>query len=253
MLVKNFIKSNNNREIAFVRSFYDGKLKKLPGVVFLSGFRSDMEGTKALALEKFFISEKRDFLRFDYSGHGTSSGNFSDLCLSDWLEDSIAVIEQLTEGPQILVGSSMGGWISLLLAEKIPQRIKGIVGIATAPDFTEDGFWRNFSINQRKELNEIGYVDLPTAYDNEPYRITKKLIEDGRKHLIFGKKKLYDFPVRLLQGTNDADVKIEVPLKLLEEISCPDLRLTLVKGADHSFSSKNCLEIITDSIAAVSK
>ena len=123
MLVKNFIKSNNNREIAFVRSFYDGKLKKLPGVVFLSGFRSDMEGTKALALEKFFISEKRDFLRFDYSGHGASSENFSDFCLSDWLEDSIAVIEQLTEGPQVLVGSAMGGWMSRLLAENICQKI----------------------------------------------------------------------------------------------------------------------------------
>ncbi len=253
MAIKEHIRVNNNRQIAFVRSFYNDKPKKSPGVVFLGGFRSDMEGTKALAMENFFASEKRDFLRFDYSGHGSSSGGFSEFCISDWVEDSLAVIEQLTEGPQILVGSSMGGWISFLLAEKIPKKIKGIIGIAAAPDFTQHGFWQNFSIEQKKELNKIGHIDIPSIYDSEPYRITKLLIEDGRKNLIFGKKKVYSFPVRLLQGTADEDVKIEVPLKLLEEITCSDLTLTLVKDANHSFSSDKCLEIIFDAISAVSK
>ena len=250
-MVKEFIKFDNNREIAFVRSFYDTKEKKLPGVIFLGGFRSDMNGTKALALEDFCISQKRDFLRFDYSGHGSSAGVFSDGCISDWLEDSRNIIGKLCEDNQILVGSSMGGWLAFLLANKIKKKIKGLVGIAAAPDFTETGFWQSFTLTERKQLDEIGYVDVASDYD-EPYRITKKLIEDGRKHLIFGKSKNYDFPIRLLQGTADAAVNIEVPLQLLDETSSPDIRLTLIKGADHSFSSERCLKAIFQSVEDLS-
>lgn len=248
-----FLKCNNNREIAFVRSFCDNRVKKLPGVVFLGGFKSNMEGTKALALENFCSKEERDYLRFDYSGHGCSSGEFNNLCISDWLEDSLNIIKELTKGPQILVGSSMGGWISLLLAEQVPQKIHAFVGIAAAPDFTEEGFWKDFTKDQKEKLSEQGYIDLPSAYEDGPYRITKQLIDDGRKNLIFGKKKTYGFPVRLFQGTADVDVKINVALKLLEEITCPNIRLTLIKGADHSFSSEECLMAICDSIQAISK
>ena len=250
-MVKNFIKFDNNREIAFVRSFYDVKGKKLPGVIFLGGFRSDMNGTKALALEKFCFSQKRDFLRFDYSGHGASSGAFTDGCISDWLEDSRNIICKFCDNDQILVGSSMGGWLAFLLADIIPKKIKGMVGIAAAPDFTETGFWQSFTPNERKQLNDIGYVDVPSDYD-EPYRITKKLIKDGRKHLIFGKSKNYDFPIVLLQGTADSAVKIEVPLQILEETSSPDIQLTLIKDADHSFSSNRCLKAIFQSIEDLS-
>ena len=141
----------------------------------------------------------------------------------------------------------MGGWLAFLLAKLIPNKISAVVGIAAAPDFTEIGFWQSFTIAERKQLNEIGYVDVASEYD-EPYRITKKLIEDGRKHLFFGKNKNYEFPVRLLQGTADSAVKIEVPMQILEETSSPDIRLTLIKGADHSFSSSRCLKAIFQSI-----
>ena len=253
MVIKDFIKTDSNREIAFVRSFYDKNVNKCSGIVFLPGFRSDMEGTKAKALEKFCQKNNKDFLKFDYSGHGASSGEFESLCISDWLDDSLNVINALTTGPQILVGSSMGGWISFLLAKKIPKKIKGIVGIAAAPDFTEDGFWNNFSAHQKQIIEKVGYLDIPNQYSEEPYRITKKLIEDGRQNLIFGTTKVFNFPVRLLQGTADKDVKLCVPLKLLEEIECPNMRLTLVQGADHSFSSEECLDLIYESIRAIDK
>ncbi len=222
-----------------------------PGVVFLGGFRSDMSGTKALHLEAWAKARGRAFIRFDYSGHGQSDGRFEDGAIGDWAEDAAAVIGALTEGPQVLVGSSMGGWIAFLIGRAMPERVAGIVGIAAAPDFTEDGFWDGFSDEERQALVEAGRVERPSEYSEEPLVITRRLIEDGRRHLILHDPLPLPFPVRLLQGTDDVDVDLSVPLRLMDHAEGRDLRLTLVKGADHRFSTPACLRLIERSIDEV--
>ncbi len=222
-----------------------------PGVVFLGGFRSDMQGTKALHLDDWAAQTGRGFLRFDYSGHGDSSGDFLDGCIGDWAADARAVIEALTDGPQVLVGSSMGGWIALLLARAMPQRVAGLVTIAAAPDFTEQGFWAGFDPAQRQALTTQGRVELPSDYSDDPYVITQKLITDGRDHLILNQPLSLPFPVRMLQGTADADVPMQWALDLLAHAKGDDLHLTLVKGADHRFSTPECLDLILRAVAEV--
>jgi len=241
-----FLDTPQGRRIAYHRT--EGKR---PGVVFLGGFRSDMEGTKALALETWAMAEGRAFLRFDYSGHGRSSEDFEAGCIGDWAEDARAAVEGLTEGPQVLVGSSMGGWIALLLAIRVPQRVAGLVGIAAAPDFTEDSMWEGFSTSQRSALAQAGKVELPSEYSELPYVITRRLIEDGRRHLVLRQPLRLDVPVHLLQGTQDKDVPVSVALRLIEHAQGDDIRLTLVKGADHRFSTPECLTLITRTVAAV--
>jgi pimeloyl-ACP methyl ester carboxylesterase len=219
-----------------------------PGVVFLGGFRSDKEGTKALYLEDWDQRRGRAFLRFDYSGHGQSSGNFLDGSIGDWLEDSVAIMAALTAGPQVLVGSSMGGWIALLLARMMPEKVAGLVTVAAAPDFTEDSMWADFTADQRSELLEKGLIELPSDYSDEPYVITRKLIEDGRRQLVLRDPLNLPFPTRFLQGTEDNDVDVSVALRLLQHSEGGDIRLTLVKGADHRFSDPDCLALTAQAI-----
>lgn len=242
-----YLDTPQGRRIAYNRTPGAG-----PGIVFLGGFRSDMEGTKALHLEAWAKAQGRAFLRFDYSGHGQSSGAFTDGGIPDWAEDARAALDALTEGPQILVGSSMGGWIALLLAREMPHRIAGLVGIAAAPDFTEDSMWAGFSEAQRRALLEAGRVELPSDYDDGPYVITRRLIETGREALVLRDPLPLPFPSRFLQGTADADVELSVALRLLDHASGPDIRLTLVKGADHRFSSPACLALIEATVAELS-
>ncbi|MXW87927.1 MAG: alpha/beta hydrolase [Boseongicola sp. SB0667_bin_21] len=219
-----------------------------PGVVFLGGFRSDKEGTKALDLEQWAQEAGRAFLRFDYSGHGESSGDFLDGTIGDWASDAAAIVNVLAEGPQILVGSSMGGWISLLLARRMPERIAGLVTIAAAPDFTEDGYWNAFDEDQKSTLESEGHIALPSDYSDEPYIVTKRLIEDGRRNLVLRDPLPLPFPVRFLQGTADEAVSTSTALRLLEHADGLDMRLTLVKGADHRFSDPSCLALIRQTI-----
>ncbi|MDR5652191.1 alpha/beta hydrolase [Ruixingdingia sedimenti] len=239
-----FLTTPHGRRIAYHRTPGRG-----PGVVFLGGFRSDMTGTKAVHLQDWAERTGRAFLRFDYSGHGASSGDFLDGAIGDWAEDAAAAIAALTEGPQVLVGSSMGGWIALLTARAMPERVAGLVGIAAAPDFTEDSMWAGFDTLQRRQLIEDGRVALPSDYADEPYIITRRLIGDGRRHLVLRAPLPLPFPVRLLQGTADTDVPVAVALRLLDHADSPDLRLTLVKGADHRFSTPDCLALIETAIA----
>lgn len=216
-----------------------------PGVVFLHGFRSDMGGTKALALDGWAAARGRAFLRFDCSGHGASSGAFEDLGIGDWLEDALAVLDGLTEGPQVLVGSSMGGWLALLVARARPDRIAGLVGIAAAPDFTEDSLWAGMTEAERARMLAEGRIERPSAYDPAPYVFTRRLVEDGRRHLVLRAPLPLPFPVRLLQGSADTDVPPSVALRLFDHAEGPDIRLTLVKGADHRFSDPACLSLLT--------
>lgn len=245
MTQPSFSTSEQSRRIAYHQSAGQG-----PGVVFLGGFKSDMEGTKALFLQDWARRHGRAFLRFDYSGHGQSSGDFLEGCIGDWLADALAAITHLTTGPQVLVGSSMGGWISLLVARAMPERIAGLVGIAAAPDFTEDSMWEGFTTAQKAELAQ-GQVALPSDYSDEPYIITKRLIEEGRNHLVLRSPLALPFPVRLLQGTADTDVPVSVALRLLDHAQSPDLRLTLVKGADHRFSTPDCLNLVTAALTEI--
>ncbi len=220
-----------------------------PAVVFLGGFKSDMGGTKAVHLEQWARDSGHAFLRFDYSGHGESSEAFTDGAIGDWFEDAQAALGLLA-GQVVLVGSSMGGWISLLLARAMPERVAGLVTIAAAPDFTEDSMWAGFDAAERAKLAEVGQVALPSDY-GEPYIITKRLIEEGRTRLVLRDPLPLPFPTRFLQGTADADVEMSVALRLLEHAEGPDMRLTLVDGADHRFSDERCLALITSAVEEV--
>jgi pimeloyl-ACP methyl ester carboxylesterase len=238
-----FLTTPQGRHIA-----YNLTQGKGPGVVFLGGFRSDMTGTKAQALQTWAETTGRSFLRFDYSGHGASHGAFVDGAISDWREDAAAVIEVLTEGPQILVGSSMGGWIALLLARDLGPRIGGLIGIAAAPDFTERMWEAEFTLAERTTLLEEGVFLRASEYSDEPYPITLRLIEDGRQNLVLNGPVHLPMPVRLLQGSADTEVPSSVSISLFHQIISPDLRLTLVKDADHRFSTLPCLAMITEAI-----
>lgn len=238
-----FLDTPQGRRIAYHQTAGQG-----PGVVFIHGFRSDMNGTKSVFLQDWAARTGRAFLRFDCSGHGQSDGDFFDGCIGDWAADAMAAIATLTSGPQILVGSSMGGWLSLLVARAMPERIAGFVGIAAAPDFTEDSMWASFTDAQKAELAALGRVALPSDYSADPYIITRRLIEEGRSRLVLREPLPLPFPVRLLQGTADTDVPPAVALRLLDHATGGDIRLTLVKGADHRFSSPDCLALIETTV-----
>jgi pimeloyl-ACP methyl ester carboxylesterase len=241
-----FLDTSAGRRLAYHRSGGHA-----PGVVFLGGFKSDMGGTKAVHLEAWTRAAGRAFLRFDYSGHGESSGRFDEGCIGDWMDDAEAVIAARTEGPQVLVGSSMGGWIALEMARRMPERVAGLVGIAAAPDFTEDSMWTGFDDTQRETLMREGRLELPSEYSDEPYVITRRLIEDGRTRLVLRRPLAVPGAVRLLQGTDDADVEVSVALRLLDHLDSADARLTLVKGADHRFSTPACLDLVTGAVDEV--
>jgi len=245
MSVPDRLMTPHGRELAYHRTPGEG-----PGVVFLGGFMSDMTGTKAAHLDGWAEARGRAFLRFDYSGHGASSGAFEDGCIGDWAEDAMAAIGALTDGPQVLVGSSMGGWVALLVARALPQKVAGMVTIAAAPDFTEDGYWAAFSEAQRDEVMTRGVFRVPSDY-GDPYPITRRLIEDGRANLVLREPLRLPWPVRFLQGTADADVSVDTALRLLDHATGDDLRLTLVKGADHRFSTPPCLSLIETAIDEV--
>ena len=232
------------RQIAYHHSAGQG-----PTVVFLGGFKSDMGGTKAVHLEAWAKAQGRAFLRFDYSGHGASSEAFTDGAIGDWFKDACAALDMI-EGPLVLVGSSMGGWISLLCARAMPDRIAGLVTIAAAPDFTEDSMWAGFDADQRAALARDGRVALPSDY-GDPYIITQRLITEGRKVLVLRDPLHLPFPVRFLQGTADADVSVATAQRLLDHATGPDMRLTLVKGADHRFSDDTCLALIVAAVEDV--
>lgn len=217
---------------------------KSPGVVFLGGFMSDMTGSKATTLEAFCSTRGHAFLRFDYRGHGASSGRFEDGTIGLWAEDALAAFDRLTEGPQILVGSSMGGWIALLTALQRRDRIAGLVGIAAAPDFTEDLLWAALPADRREALSRDGVIHVPSEYSERPYSITWKLIEDGRRHLLLRSPIDLACPVRLLHGMRDPDVPWQRSLRLADKLATPDVRVVLVKDGDHRLSREQDLKLL---------
>ena len=207
-----------------------------PGVIFCGGFRSDMTGSKALALDAWARERGRAFLRFDYRGHGASSGAFEDGTIGQWLEDALDAFDILTEGPQVVVGSSMGGWIALLMARARPERVAGLVGVAPAPDFTEHLLREKMTKAQTRELEKTGRFNAPACNGAPPYVITRELIEEGRKHRLLGAEIPVDCPVHLLHGMKDEDVPWQISLSINEKLRSKDVKTTLVEDGDHRLS-----------------
>ena len=215
---------------------YHAHTGKSPGVVFCGGFNSDMTGTKAVALDTHCREMGWAFVRFDYFGHGSSSGEFKDGTIGRWKDDAIAVLDEITEGPQIIVGSSMGGWIMLLAALARPRRVAGLLGIAPAPDFTEDLMWEQFDDEVRETLHRDGIYLEPSDYGDEPYIITMKLIEGGRNHLLLRTPLKLTCPLRIIQGMADPDVPWRHALKIAEAYEGEDVDITYIKNGDHRLS-----------------
>jgi pimeloyl-ACP methyl ester carboxylesterase len=228
----------NGAELAWAR--LDGRR---PTVVFLTGFRSDMTGDKATMLARFCAERGQAMLRFDYAGHGASGGRFEDGTIGRWTGDALAVIDRLTEGPVVLVGSSMGGWIALLCALARSHRVAGLIGIAAAPDFTELLMWQAMTVEERASLMRDGVLPVPSQY-GEPYPVTRALIEDGRTHLLLSGPIALDCPVRLLHGQADPDVPWEMSLRIAERLSGADVQVTLVKDGDHRLSRPQDLALL---------
>jgi pimeloyl-ACP methyl ester carboxylesterase len=241
----------------------------LPGLFFLSGYKSDMKGTKAEALAHWADQHGRACLRFDYSGHGESEGRFTDGTIGRWLADSLAVFDACCRGPQIVIGSSMGGWLALLLVRALRRRpplnppsqargesagpsVAGLVLIAPAVDFTEELMWKRFTPAIKRELEEKGVWERPSAYSAEPYLVTRQLIEEGRRHLLLGGMIETGCPVRILQGVEDADVPWRHAIELTSRLACDDVVLTLVKDGDHRLSRPEDIERLIAAIAEFS-
>jgi pimeloyl-ACP methyl ester carboxylesterase len=212
-----------------------------PGLFWLSGFNSDMRGTKAIALDAWAAGQNRACIRFDYSGHGESGGAFVDGTIGRWLEETVAVFEQFCRGPQVVIGSSMGGWMALLLARELARRsaagasLAGLVLIAPAPDFTEELMWKGFSPEIRQEIETEGVWLRPSAY-GKPYPITRALIEEGRNHLLLGGSIDVGCPVRILQGAQDPDVPWKHAFALAHRLPVDDVVLTVIQDGDHRLS-----------------
>ncbi|MFG1479941.1 alpha/beta hydrolase [Xanthobacter sp. V4C-4] len=217
-----------------------------PGVLWLGGFKSDMTGTKAERLAQLAAARGQAYVRFDYSGHGASAGAFEDGTISQWLEEAVAVFERCTQGDQVVVGSSMGGWLALLLARALAAkgetRLKALVLVAPAADFTETLMWARFPAEVQSEITVTGRFLKPTPYGGEPYVITRGLIEDGRRHQILGAPFAVGCPVRILQGAQDEEVPWEHAMRLVTCLSEDDVVFSLVKDGDHRLSRPEDLE-----------
>ena len=246
----NLGKKNSQRRIAVLKN-----AGSQPGLMWLSGFKSDMSGSKAVALAEFGDQRGQEVVRFDYSGHGQSSGSFEQACVSDWLDEATMVFDHCCGDDTILIGSSMGGWIALLLAlaRKNQKRIRGLILIAPAVDFTEELMWKQrFSDEIRETILKDGRWEQPSEYSNDPYVITRRLIEDGRNHLLLGKSLHVGASVTILQGAKDPDVPATHAQRLVEALPQDDVTLSLVPDGDHRLSRPQDIELLLRCVADMS-
>lgn len=242
-----FLKRAGLPDLAYVKV---GGHSTMPAVMFLGGFRSDMEGTKAIYLQQECEKRGQTYVRFDYRGHGKSEGKFEEACISEWVKDAKDVLDHCLQGAVILVGSSMGGWVSLLLAHQGQQNIQAIVGLAAAPDFTQ---WMEDRMNddQKNNLSTKGFFELPNDYDDSPYIISKKLIDDGRENFLLDKKINVQIPVRLIQGKQDADVPWKTAERIREAIPGDDVNIIYIEDADHRLSMPDQLEVLGQTVESL--
>ena len=236
-----FIRCANGEQLAY--HHIDGNS---PGVTFLGGFKADMSGTKATTLSTYCVERDIQFTRFDYSGHGRSGGQFTEGSIGRWLKDSLTIIEEITEGPQVLVGSSMGAWISLLSAIQRPEKAAAILGIASAADFTENLIWENLDHARREALTTYGQIEQPSSYQSDPYPITMHLITEAREHLLLQDRISICCPVRLIHGQNDVDVPWQTTIRIAENLESDDVHTYLIKDAEHRLSRDIDIQFILD-------
>jgi pimeloyl-ACP methyl ester carboxylesterase len=240
-----FVTGENGARLAYV-----ARSGATPTVVFLGGYASDMTGTKAGFLEAWCEARGQAFLRFDYQGHGQSSGALAQGTIGAWRDDALAVVRECVAGPVVLVGSSMGAWVMVLAAIAMPERVHALVGVAAAPDFTEDLLWAALDADQRRTLQRDGILRLPSSY-GEPLPFTWRLVEDGRRHLVLRAPLDLGCPVRLIHGTGDLDVPWMTSLRLVEAIRGPDVTLTLVKDGGHRLSEPRDLALLGATVASL--
>lgn len=241
-----YLDTSGGARLAYRRS--EGRA---PTVVFLSGFASHMGGTKATRLERWCRARGQGYLRLDYQGHGESSGLFEDGTVGVWSEDALAVIEHATDGPLLLVGSSMGAWIMLIVARRLGERVRGLVGIASAPDFTEELIHGRLDAEERATLHRDGMLERESPYEDGPNVVTLAMLEDGRRYLQLGEIIPIACPVRLIHGIEDADVPWEISLRLADRLESDDVLLTLVKGGGHRLSEPPDLALLERTVAAL--
>jgi pimeloyl-ACP methyl ester carboxylesterase len=222
-----------------------------PGVVFMTGYMSDMTGTKAIRLEHVCRARGLAYVRFDYFGHGGSSGAFTDGTIGRWADDAVFVLDRLTEGPQVLVGSSLGGWIMLLAAMQRPHRVAALLGIAAAPDFTEDLITEMLTGEQKQILERDGVVHVYSPYDEEPTPVTRLILEEGRDHLVLREEMPLDCPVRLIHGMKDPDVPWQTSLLIADKVRSTDVEIGLIKTGQHRLSEPDDLERLCETLEAL--
>ena len=247
-----YLHRENQPDLAYVHIPEAESDTKSPLVMFCGGYRSDMEGTKALYLQEQCEKRGQAYLRFDYSGHGQSEGAFEDGTIGAWAADAMAVLDNVTKGPVVVVGSSMGGWMALLLGRARGGVVQGVVGVAAAPDFSEDLFARLTS-EQQDEMMTSGFVNVENDYSDEPYHYSRAFYEEAKTHLLLNEPQTVDFPIRLIQGMKDADVPWEMAAKIQKTYSGADVDIVFVDDGDHRLSRPEDLELIDREVMALSE
>ncbi len=242
-----YLERPDKPKLAYVYSAPSSDHADKPSIMFCGGYRSDMNGTKATYLENWCQEQGLGYVRFDYSAHGQSEGDFKDGTIGSWLQDACDVFESTINGPVIVVGSSMGGWIGLLLTKRYTQWVKAYIGIAAAPDFTERLYHEELNDEQRRMMDDLGYTEIPNDYSDEPYIFTKQFVEDGKTHLLLTTQQEHTFPIVLLHGLDDTVVPKETPLSIQEHYTAKDgasFDLVFIDDGDHSLSKAEDLQIL---------
>lgn len=246
-----YLERDGKPTLAYIHT--PGDQDNLPLVMFLGGYRSDMQGTKATYLEAECKKRGQSYVRFDYRGHGSSDGVFDDGTIGDWKEDALAVLDHVSKGqPVILVGSSMGGWISLLVARDRADQVKALIGIAAAPDFTEEIYHKRLNDEQRADLQEKGIIYVPNDYSDDPYAYKLSFYEEAKTHLLFHETQSAPYPMRLIQGMNDIDVSYEVAVQIQKTYKDADCEIIVVEDGDHRLSRPEDLVLIDEQIQKLS-
>jgi len=248
-----YLEREGQAKLAYVYSPANASGAGLPTVMFCGGYKSDMMGTKASYFEKQCQSRGQAYLRFDYSGHGMSEGEFCNGVIGAWFADALDIFDALINGPVIVIGSSMGGWIALLLAQARAKYIKGLIGVAAAPDFTLRLYEKEFNDEQRKIIDAKGNLEIPNEYSDEPYIFTPALFDDGKKNLVLDRDRTHDYPIALFHGLKDVTVARDVPLAIEARYSGGPFDITFIDDGDHSLSRPQDLQMIEAEIVAMSK